>query len=314
MQPGLSRAIPMSILGFLLGALIVIVLRGLQGIEPAWDSGAGVIVAAFTTAIFFMWGMGAFDPKMSAHGEDHDAEAHADEAHEPEEEPAPQILTGYMWQLATLLLVVVGAVGAFAFLDVLTLRTTEVADAAVDRIGMVPMELFGQEVLVSQFVIFLGFVIFTFISLIAAAAVLGWVVFSLNRGMIVAQAEAASGGSAALPAPQTRALSAGAGATATPASSPSLLARIRPIALFVFVFVVLYLVFYYVAIGLILPEPNLPGLSLFLDNPTQLVFLSAVNALLFTVILLRPGWLLRTLGVVARWSARQLRRLPNALQ
>lgn len=305
MQPGLSRAIPMSILGFLLGALIVVVLRGLQGIEPLWDSGVAIIVSAFTTAGFFVWGMGAFDPRMSAHGEDEEHEPEVVE-HEPEDETAPRILTGYMWQIATLLLVVVGAVGAFAFLDILTLRTTDAADAAVDRIGVVPMEFFGQELLVSQFVIFLGFVIFAFISLVAAAGVIGWVIYNISRGVTEVQAEAAGGGVAALPAPRGRE------AEARPANP--LVQRLLTIALFVGVFAVLYLVFYYVAIGLILPQPNLPGLSLIMDNPTQLAFLSAVNAAVFTIIILRPGLLLRSIGRVARWLAYQLRRLPNLLQ
>ncbi len=76
MQPGLSRAIPMAIIGFLFGALLVIVIRGLQGLDPLWAAGPGIVMTAFTTAGFFVWGMGAFNPKMSVHGEAAEAEAH----------------------------------------------------------------------------------------------------------------------------------------------------------------------------------------------------------------------------------------------
>jgi hypothetical protein len=79
-------------------------------------------------------------------------------------------------------------------------------------------------------------------------------------------------------------------------------------------FVVLYLVFYYVAIGLILPNPSLPVLSLFMDNPTQLFMLSFVNALIFTLLILRPMGVLHTIGRFARWLAYVLRSVPKFLQ
>jgi len=35
MQPGLARAVPLGILGFIGGALLALVIRMLQGLDPA---------------------------------------------------------------------------------------------------------------------------------------------------------------------------------------------------------------------------------------------------------------------------------------
>jgi hypothetical protein len=90
-----------------------------------------------------------------------------------------------------------------------------------------------------------------------------------------------------------------------------------PLAALVFIFtaIILYYVFYFVAIGLIFPQPQFPGLTIILPDPnTQLIFLSAVNAALFALIILRPMLVLHTVGRVAKWLAYQLRRVPNILQ
>ena len=86
-KPGLSRAIPALIIGFIGSLAFVYALRVLQDMEPVWmnadsSEGAqvGMVLAAFVSMATFMWGVGAFDPKMSEHGD------HADE---PEEE-APE--------------------------------------------------------------------------------------------------------------------------------------------------------------------------------------------------------------------------------
>lgn len=86
-KPGLSRAIPALILGFIASLAFVYALRVLQNMEPVWmnadsSEGAqvGMVLAAFVSMATFMWGVGAFDPKMSEHGD------HADE----HEEEAPE--------------------------------------------------------------------------------------------------------------------------------------------------------------------------------------------------------------------------------
>lgn len=82
-KPGFSRAIPAMIIGFILSLAFVYVTRDLQNMEPVWvnaesSEGAqvGLILAAFVCMGTFMWGVGAFDPKMSEHGE-HAAEHEA---------------------------------------------------------------------------------------------------------------------------------------------------------------------------------------------------------------------------------------------
>ena len=86
-KPGISRAIPCMIAVFILSLLIVYGIRSLQDMDPVWmnantSEGAqvGLVLAAFASMGAFMWGVGAFDPKMSEHG---------DHAHE-EEEPVPE--------------------------------------------------------------------------------------------------------------------------------------------------------------------------------------------------------------------------------
>ena len=86
-KPGLGRAIPALIVGFVASLAFVYAVRSLQNMDPVWmnaetSEGAqvGMVLAAFVCMGAFMWGVGAFDPKMSEHGE------HADE----QEEEAPE--------------------------------------------------------------------------------------------------------------------------------------------------------------------------------------------------------------------------------
>ena len=88
-KPGLSRAIPALIIGFIASLAFVYAMRVLQNMEPVWmnadsSEGAqvGMVLAAFVSMATFMWGVGAFDPKMSEHG-DHGDE-HEEEAPEKE--------------------------------------------------------------------------------------------------------------------------------------------------------------------------------------------------------------------------------------
>lgn len=306
MQPGLSRAIPAGIIGFLLGSLIVIVIRGLQGLVPLWDTGVGMSLAAFTTAGFFVWGMGAFNPEMSLHGEAAEA-AEAARAQQADNTPPRKILFGYTWQLATLLIIVLVALFGFATIPGgLTLVTTADPDASLTAASNVEMTLPGGAVVaVSQFVIFAIFIIITFISLAVAAAIINAVMIGMSRGVKEAQLEAAGGGAAVLSASE---------ADVPPQPRP-LLNRLLTIALFIGVFVVLYLVFYYVAIGLIAPAPDLPGLNIIFPSPaTQLIVLSLVNALIFTFLILRPTLVLQFIGRVARLVVKILRRIPGFLQ
>ena len=104
LQPGLSRAVPMGILGFIGGALLALVIRMLQGLDPAGSVGAALVLGAFISAGVFIWGIGGFDPRMSVHG-DHAEGAHAEEEHAvvkavPPKDPAPvSILGAFTWQV-----------------------------------------------------------------------------------------------------------------------------------------------------------------------------------------------------------------------
>lgn len=78
MNYGLSRAVPMSILGFCLGVMATVLLRALQQIDPVWNPEIGIIFGMLLSAVFFVAYMGAFDPAMSAHGDEHHDDDHAE--------------------------------------------------------------------------------------------------------------------------------------------------------------------------------------------------------------------------------------------
>ncbi|MDZ4768168.1 MAG: hypothetical protein SGJ24_03495 [Chloroflexota bacterium] len=308
MQPGLSRAIPLGLLGFLLGALVVIVIRAAQGMTPLWDFGVGMSLAAFTTAGFFMYGMGAFDPAMNAHGDEavrlqEEAEKAIDTA------PPARLLSGSIWTLAALTLGFIVIIFGFATLPGgLSLITTMDPEASVMMSGMVEMQLpmMAAPMEVSKLVIFAVFLIVLFVSLAAVGAILAMVFRGAAQGVAEAKVAAAAG---------VGGITVETGVPAPVSGRPAWLSNILTIALFVVVFAVLYLLFYYVAIGLILPAPDLPGLNILFPAPsTQLAVISAVNAALFTILILRPTLVLQFLGRIARWVARLLRRVPSALQ
>ncbi len=108
-KPGLARAIPYMIAAFVLSLAIVYGIRVLQDMDPIWmnadsSEGAqvGLVLAAFASMFAFMWGVGAFDPKMSEHG-DH---ANEEDTAAPESEFALKTggavfrLGKWLWDLA----------------------------------------------------------------------------------------------------------------------------------------------------------------------------------------------------------------------
>ncbi len=266
MQPELSRAIPMGLLGFLLGSLAVIILRGLQGITPLWDAGVGMTLAAFTTAGFFVWGMGAFNPAMSAHGEE--AEAVREKMND-ENAPPRRLLFGASWQLATLVLILTVVLFAFASLpDGLTLTTTANPEASLTMAGMVNMEIGGQIVPVSQLVIFVIFIIIMFLSLAAAAAAINWMMTGMSRGITEAKLEAAGGGAAVLSAPDGE---------AGPAEPPTRLKQLRTAVTFIVLFVILYL------LAMFSGDPMLGGLQVWIVGFIVLMLLPVAIGLGFSI-------------------------------
>lgn len=181
MQPGLQRAIPISIMGFMLGILVVFLLRAAQNVQPAWDAGVALTLASFSAAFFFVWGMGAFNPKMSEHGVGHD---HADEEHSETEEDVPprQMLSSGIWSVTFWTIVVLVVVGVIAFLPGLpTINIAHDPVAQPNKIGFIDMELFGQPVQVSELVFFILFFAWTILSLAIVAALIGGGFWLLSR-------------------------------------------------------------------------------------------------------------------------------------
>lgn len=407
MRPGLSRAVPMGILGFLVGMVILVVLRGLQQLEPLMDPQLAVILGTFLAAGFFVWGMGAFDPSMNQHAHE---PAEGEEAHEivPAEEaaetPAPpgKILGAYIWQLSTILLLLLIGLVVFALLPGgPALQTVGIADGNVSAVGAVPIPLGSTTLYVSQLTFLVGFVIFMFLSLAAVAGGIGLVFFALHNGatsvkavprttieadpletapttqdglirwLVIAGIVIAgfAGIDYLLGHPITNEfatlsffLSAAGVFTITflllgfiirvvaartdwawlvraiiilgavglltnvvdfviiwfVVSGFSLpmavifnivvlggliLARMPAAALFTMLSGILLPLFYFVLIGLVVPFA-----------PPLLFGISAGNALLIAALIVRPKFLMRWLGYGAAWTAKQLRRLPNALQ
>ena len=346
-NPGVSRAIPMGILGFLVGALIVIMLRGLQSLDPLWNPGVGIVFGALFCAAFFIWGIGAFNPKLSEHGgeEEHD---HHEEAAAAEEKPT-SILSSFIWQLMTWTVIGLIVLFAFALWGGLTLNVTADPLASTTDVGYFTLQLpfGGPEILLSELVVFIVFMLWTFISLAAAAGIFAWLFHFLARGL----AQSKTGGAAALPAGQTAgALPARAGEAPTvtqeaypdlragqltpsypetegllgtlfawlvwlirtglnvlyvliapPVTERTTVGWIKSLVLYAVVGIALYLFFYYVAIGLVLPDKTL------------LVPLSLVNAVAIVFLILRPKYVLQLTGFIASVSARFVRWLPKLL-
>ncbi len=116
LQPGLARAVPMGILGFIGGALLALVIRMLQGLDVAGSVGAAFVLGAFISAGVFVWGMGGFDPRMSVHGE-HAEEEHAVVPVKPAgDPPATSILGAYTWQVTFWTILCVLVIAGFAFI------------------------------------------------------------------------------------------------------------------------------------------------------------------------------------------------------
>ncbi|RMF77183.1 MAG: hypothetical protein D6737_18495 [Chloroflexi bacterium] len=191
MQPGLGRAIPMGVFGFLLGFFIVLVLRAIQGLTPVWSFGPAMVVAAFVSTGFFVWGMGAFDPRMSVHGDHHD-EAETDdedaveESDENEGRSSLWILTNYVWVSTFGLIVILLIIAIFAFGPGpihLGLQTADVAEGSVVDVGTTTLSLFGKEYVLSQGALFVIFAVWAVFSLALFGGLIALIFWLLSRGI-----------------------------------------------------------------------------------------------------------------------------------
>lgn len=194
MQPGLARAVPLGIVGFLAGALLAILIRLAQGLDPNPDApfayvGAAFVLGAFISSFFFVWGMGAFDPAMSVHGE----HAAADHAESKPEKPMA-ILSGYTWQILTWVTILILGISIIAFLpsgpqlrsvsgdgDPSAISYTTLAQLYepvrefADKAAGVKMPALADNlaaIQISYLVLFIAFVFWTIVSLFVVAGLL----------------------------------------------------------------------------------------------------------------------------------------------
>ncbi|MEL6405828.1 MAG: hypothetical protein AAFV98_04915 [Chloroflexota bacterium] len=210
-HPGINRAIPGAILGFVIGELIVLGLRTLQGLPP-WDPGVALVLAPFTLMAGWMWGMGAFNPKMSEHGDHghddhahettalatvegeetaivaHDADVHHDD-HE-EESTLTEIFFNEIWRATSLPLILLLLIFGFASIPGgFYLRVVDEAAAdpiAFDNAITVNAPFFGT-IETTQMALFLVFVGWTIVSLLLVASVLALLVWKGDEQVRIAK-------------------------------------------------------------------------------------------------------------------------------
>jgi hypothetical protein len=202
-KPGLNRSIPGALIGFAAGALLVILIRQLQGVTPVVEPGVILILTPLTTIVGWLWGIGAFNPKWSEHGEhtEHHGTEGAivvtDDDQQVEEPSALAYLFSTLWTVFTysiVLFIVVYAIAALP-LGLYVQQTTEpaAAAAAVDS-NMTFAYPFGLgEFQASQLTIFLGFIGFALFSMLITGGLIGlFFVKSHEQVATVEQMEPAS--------------------------------------------------------------------------------------------------------------------------
>jgi hypothetical protein len=293
MQPGLTRAVPMGIVGFLAGAALVLLLRALQSMDPLWDAEIGIIGAMLFSTIFFLWGMGAFSREYAQHH----VEAYYDDDrgeivveglhHEDDEHHAPEprrLLSGQVWQIAfwsVVLFAFLFAVTSLPFSPALTISNDPGANA--NTIGYFTMQIGEREIVVSQLVAFLIFTGITIGTLALVGGLIGSVVYGLSREVAVVKA-AGNVPLNALPAASTAGLlpsgEAGDAVTTAPVRSASNRARafVAPN--------MAYFALVYPNVVLALMTFGING-----DNVVTQLFLAALISLVLTLLLLNlfPG-------------------------
>lgn len=198
-KPGLNRAIPMAFVGFAVGALFILILRSLQSMDPVWDAEVALVLTPFTVLVGFLWGMGAFDPRMNEHphgpedvheGEEESAIVAADEAHaahEVEDKPLA-VLMSQIWQILMLATGAVVTIYIIAALPLgLYLQATDRPEASpvgIENNQTFLMPLGVGEFEASQLTVFLGFVAFTVVSVLLVAVVLWALTVGLHNNVV----------------------------------------------------------------------------------------------------------------------------------
>ena len=199
MKPGLERATTVSILAFIGSVLFTMILRWAQSMDPIFDAQIAMILGAFMSAFAFTWGMGATDPRMSQHPHEPEydpetglivaSEHHEEEVDEMalESSTQPFRVLGYsMWQVSFWVICLIVAVLGFATLPTgLYIQTAGEPEAQAAAIGMdyatLQLPFGGPEIQMSQLAVFIGFVVFLLISLMAIGGGISMIVTMLNR-------------------------------------------------------------------------------------------------------------------------------------
>ena len=201
-HPGVFRAIPGAILGFVAGLAIVLGIRTLQGLDPVWNPGVALVLAPFTTTFGWLWGIGAFNPKLSEHGEHHHDDEHAIVAvdgdkhavvHE-EEAGIGELLMSGIWRALSYSLLLLTIFFALATLTNLGLQIVGQSNASTAAFGnSVNLNLFGNEIQTTQMVIFLTFVAVLLVSLIIFGFAIGFLVYQGSNQIKIAQQMSTNG-------------------------------------------------------------------------------------------------------------------------
>jgi hypothetical protein len=190
-HPGINRAIPGAILGFVMGEAIVMGIRLAQGLDP-WNAGVALVLAPFTLMAGWMWGIGAFNPKLSQHGEhvseesaivpaEGDAIVKAEPVVHHAEAPSPaSLFFNEIWKAISLPLVLLLLVFGFANIPGGFLIRT-VGDPLADPAQFAPNVTLELPVIgtiqTTEMVIFLVFVGWLFLSLLIFAGVIGFLMY-----------------------------------------------------------------------------------------------------------------------------------------
>ena len=196
MQPGLSRAVPIGILGFVSGALLVVIIRGLQSMDPLWDPELGLVSAGFLASFAFVWGMGALNPSVNAHAHEPETDetgliiADEHDTHQEEDEAPETVLNvlGYsIWQIAFWTIVLMVVLFAFASLEGgFALQISSTVEAQTEEIGYYTIDLpFGgpTEVKVSQFWVFMLLGATALVSMVVVAGGMAMAFMSLGANV-----------------------------------------------------------------------------------------------------------------------------------
>ncbi|MEO1288785.1 MAG: hypothetical protein AAFV93_13535 [Chloroflexota bacterium] len=201
-HPGINRAIPGAILGLIIGELIVMGLRMLQGL-PAWDPGVALVLAPFTMMAGWLWGIGAFNPKLSEHGEHHAEETaivqvdedgneiivHEAHDHHDEEEAPTEVFFTEFWKSVSLPVVLLAVIFLFAQIpNGFYLQVVDDANASPNAFAnaiMLDLPFLGT-VETTQMVLFIAMVGWIGISLMLFAGVLGFLFYKGHEQVRVA--------------------------------------------------------------------------------------------------------------------------------